>query len=177
MNLLKTCILWLGAFALTLTAVFAAAALAQAPAGGAPTDPNADLVALFGQALDAMKTGKWLLAVPLLVLLLVGGVRKWGPAVIAFLPDDSGLDRVLTWLLTSTWGGWTLNLLVTAGATLGGAIATGVPLTWAGGLALLFTIVAAGVKNFQGDVKDTLVLRRAGEKGGGSSIGSVINRP
>ncbi len=147
---------------------------ALALAQPAPIDPSADPLALLSAFMDALKGGRWLLAVPVAVLLLVGAIRKWGPALIAWLPDESPIDKALTWLLTSRWGGYLLSLSVTVAITLAGAAATGVPLTLAGGLSILFAALAQWIKGVHGDIKESVAI--PAPAAGQPEVGSMLNR-
>jgi hypothetical protein len=94
-------------------------------------------IALVGALVQAIQHGQILLAVALGLMLIVFALR-----FVAGKAPDSGIGKVLS----SRWGGWVLNFVLSLAGAIGTALAAGVPISGALVLtALVGSLTASGL--------------------------------
>lgn len=86
---------------------------------------------------QALLSGNWVVVLAAALVLVVAIIRIYGQKIQAALPDDNFLDKGLTFLFSSTWGGWLLNLLTAIAGAFATALLAGAPIT--------FSIVQGGI--------------------------------
>ena len=107
---------------------------------------TADPLGLVHAMFVAVKSGDWWVVAALGLVFVVLGIRRFGQLIRDRLPDDHPLDRALTWLFTTRWGGWLLNgLTATAGAFLAAVMANEFPHDWPAMVALMLPVLKVGI--------------------------------
>lgn len=79
---------------------------------------------------QALLSGDWVVAAAALLVVIVAVVRLYGQKIQAALPDDNFIDKALTFLFSSTWGGWLLNILTAIAGAFATALLAGAPITF-----------------------------------------------
>jgi len=128
--------------------------------------PSFDFAAIFKALLEAVKSGDWVAVSAALLVLVVAGIRVYGQKVRGELPDNTLVDKGLTWLLESKPGGWVLNILTALAGAFATALLAGAPITL--GLvkaALLTALSGAAIWELVKDILGWWTARQALEAG------------
>lgn len=117
---------------------------------------------LFG----AITKGDWEVVAAAALVCLVAVVRVYGRKIQEALPDENPLDKGLSWLFSSTWGGWVLNITTAVAGAFATALLANAPITW--GLlqtALLTALSGAALWELVKDILAAIAARKASEAG------------
>lgn len=125
-----------------------------------------DFSAIFRALLEAVKSGDWVAVSAALLVLVVAGIRVYGQKVRGELPDNTLVDKGLTWLLESKPGGWVLNILTAIAGAFATALLASAPITF--GLvkaALLTALSGAAIWELVKDILGWWTAKQALEAG------------
>ena len=79
---------------------------------------------------QALLSGNWVVVAAAALVLVVAVIRLYGNKIQDALPDDNFIDKALTFLFSSTWGGWLLNILTAIAGAFATALIAGAPITF-----------------------------------------------
>lgn len=116
--------------------------------------------------LGAVTKGDWEVVAAAALVVLVAVIRVYGRKIQEALPDENPVDKGLTWLFSSTWGGWALNITTAVAGAFATALLAGAPITW--GLvqtALLTALSGAALWELVKDILAAVAARKAAEAG------------
>lgn len=138
---------------------FAAQVVGAADPNAVPADPTAILGQILQQLMDAAKAGKWVLVVPLAILLVVAGLRWVGGKVAG---PETGFGK----FLANKWTRWAMNFATTFCGALVTAASTGTAITPSLVVAsIVMSLTAAGTLELARDVVDSLTAKKAQDAG------------
>lgn len=138
----------------------------------AQAEASFDFAAIFKTLLEAVKSGDWVAVAAAVLVLVVAAIRVYGQKVRGELPDNTLVDKALTWLLESKPGGWVLNILTALAGAFATALLAGAPITF--GLvkaALLTALSGAALWELVKDVLAWWASRQALEAGAKAAAG------
>jgi len=116
--------------------------------------------------LAAITQGDWEVVAAAALVVLVAVIRVYGRKIQDALPDENPVDKGLTWLFSSTWGGWALNITTAVAGAFATALLAGAPITW--GLvqtALLTALSGAALWELVKDILAAVAARKAADAG------------
>lgn len=124
-----------------------------------PVDPTSALTDIINQLMVATKAGQWLLAVPLAILLVVGGLRWLGGKLAG---PETGFGK----FLANQWTRWGMNFLTTFCGALVTAASAGQSVTPSLVVAsIIMSLTAAGTLQLIRDVADSAGVKKAQDAG------------
>lgn len=155
------------------TLLFAGVAFAQSVVdpNAIPADPTAVLEQILQQLMEATKAGKWVLVVPLAILLVVAGLRWVGSKVAG---PETGFGK----FLANKGTRWAMNFLTTFCGALITASSTGTGVTPGLVIAsIIMSLTAAGTLELARDVMNGVVVKRAQDAGKAATVnpGPTLN--
>ena len=115
---------------------------------------------------EAITSGNWTVVAAAALVLIVAAIRVYGKKLQEALPDSNPLDKALTFLFSTTWGGWILNILTAIAGALGTALLAGAPVTWGlVGAAVMTALSGAALWELLKDVLNAFAKKQADEAG------------
>lgn len=111
---------------------------------------------------EAITSGNWTVVAAAALVLVVAVVRIYGKKLQDALPDSNPLDKGLTFLFSTTWGGWILNILTAIAGALASALLASAPITWGlVGAAIVTALSGAALWELLKDILNAFAKKQA----------------